>query len=170
MIATLTTENELFKGFNAASKVWIYSSDKPINDSMAKEINEKIALFTTQWTAHDVALKATGTVLYNRFIILCVDESQTNASGCSIDKSVHFIKQIEQGYGIQLFDRLTIYYLENGELASFHFNAISQKVESGEIDQQTKIFDATLTQLCALRDGFIKEAGNSWLGRFITTV
>ncbi len=168
MIATITTENELFKGFNAASKVWIYSSDKPINNAMAMDINEKIALFTTQWTAHDIALKATGTVLYNRFIILSVDESQTNASGCSIDKSVHFIKQLEQGFGLQLFDRLTIYYLKNDSLSSFHFNDISEKVKSGEINQQTKLFDTTLTQLGALRDGFIKEAGKSWLGRFIS--
>jgi hypothetical protein len=170
MIATLTTENELFEGFNAASKVWIYSSDKPINDAMAMDINEKIAQFTIQWTAHDLALKATGTVLYNQFIILCVDESQTNASGCSIDKSVHFIKQIEQGFGLQLFDRLTIYYLKGEEFVSFHLNDILEKVGSSEINQQTKIFDATLTQLGALRTEFIKEAGNSWLGRFITTV
>ena len=167
MIATLTTENGLFNGFNAASKVWIYSSDKSINDQMAEEINEKIALFTTQWTAHDVALKASGTVLYNRFIILSVDESQTNASGCSIDKSVHFIKQIEQGFGLQLFDRLTIYYLKGEELVPFHLNEILEKVGSGEINQQTKIFDTTLTQLGALRSEFIKEAGKSWLGRFL---
>jgi len=170
MIATLNSEIDLFKGFNPASKVWIYSSDKSIDDVKAKEIQEKINLFTTQWTAHDIALKATGTVLYNRFIILSVDESQTNASGCSIDKSVHFVKEIENRFDLQLFDRLTIYYFKNEELGSFHLNDILEKVGSGEINRQTKIVDTTLTQLGALRTEFIKEAGKSWLGRFIASV
>ena len=57
-------------------------------------------------------------IRYNRFIILIVDESHAGASGCSIDKSVHFMQQLEQEYGINLFDRFNLAYRNGEEILS----------------------------------------------------
>lgn len=167
MTATEFTEANVFKGFNEDSKVWIYSSDRLLTDNESETIDHLLVDFTRQWVSHNVSLKAAGKVLNNRFIVLAVDESIENPGGCSIDKSVHFIKSIETQFGIHLFDRLTIYYQKDSEMKSFHFNELKDKIADGEISGATKIYDSTIIKLRPLQNEFIKEAGNSWLAKFM---
>ena len=167
MNATGTIQPELFKGFHPDSKVWIYAADRFLAEDETVNINLQLDEFTREWTAHDVALKGSGAVLYRRFIVLAVDQSHTNASGCSIDKSVHFIKSLETQFGLDLFDRLIIFYQSNDEIKSFHFNDLIPKISLGEISGSTKIYDTTITQLGLFKNEFIKEAGKSWLARFL---
>ncbi len=167
MIATETIQAEIFKGFHPTSKVWIYSSNRMLIDSEAEQINSNLVEFTKQWVSHNIALKASGKVFYNRFVVLVVDESVENPGGCSIDKSVHFIKSIESQFDLKLFDRLTLYYKSGTEMKSFHFNDLKSKITSGEISENTEIYDTTLTQLGLFQTEFIKEAGQSWLSKFI---
>jgi len=168
MIVTQNTATtQLFENLNGNSKIWIYTSNLPLKEAVVEDLNRKIEVFTKQWTAHDVALKANGTVLLNRFIVLAVDESQTNASGCSIDKSVHFIKEIEQQFGIQLFDRLTIFYRLENQMKSFHFSDLQQKIAINKIRPDTEIFDTTITQLDKMRSKFVIDVKDSWLSKFL---
>lgn len=167
MTATKFIEADVFKGFEPDSKVWIYSSNRLLSDGESENIDQLLVSFTKEWVSHNVSLKAAGTVLNNRFIVLAVDESIENPGGCSIDKSVHFIKSIETQFGIHLFDRLTIYYQKDGEMKSFHFNELKDKIASGEISDSTKIYDSTIIKLGPLQNEFIKEAGKSWLAKFI---
>ena len=168
MIATeVTTLSRLFEDFRDDSKIWIYTSSRFFTEQEVEALNAQIAVFTREWTAHDIALKATGAVLFNRFIVLTVDESQTTASGCSIDKSAGFIRGVERALEVNLFDRLTIIYEGTLGLESFHLNEIKTIIDSGNFNLNTRIFDTTVLNLGALRAGFIKEAGKSWLKRFI---
>lgn len=167
MNATETTQTNVFDGFNPESKVWIYSSNRLLTVDETATINQQLLEFTKQWTSHNNALKAAGTVLHNRFIVLSADDSIENPGGCSIDKSIHFIQGIETHYGLSLFDRLTIYYQSDNEMKSFHFSDLQNKIASGEISENTLIIDTTITQLRALQSEFVKEAGQSWLARFI---
>ncbi len=102
------------------SRVWIYQSDKPFSASEATDIKNQIKAFCKIWTIHNQWLKADGDLLHDRFIVLMVDESQAGASGCSIDKSVHFIQSLESKFGANMFDRMTFAYQENGEVKTAH--------------------------------------------------
>src|SRR3978361_2025907 len=104
--------------FSEQSRVWIYQSDKELGDEQAKQLLDQLNNFATAWTAHNQQLKAKAEVRYNRFLILIVDESQAGASGCSIDKSVNFMKQLEQEFGINLFDRFNLAYRDGEEVKS----------------------------------------------------
>ena len=167
MTATETTKTNVFDGFNPESKIWIYSSNQLLSDADTENINQQLAIFTKQWSSHNNALKAAGAVLFNRFIVLSVDDSIENPGGCSIDKSIHFIQDIETRYKLNLFDRLTIYYVSEDEMKSFHFSDLQNKIASEEISDHTLIMDTTITQLGALQSEFVKVAGQSWLAKFI---
>lgn len=167
MIATNTSQADVVRGFNPDSKIWIYSSNRLLTNDETAAIIQQLLEFTKQWTSHNNALKASGTVLHNRFIVLSADDSIENPGGCSIDKSIHFIQGIEAHYGLSLFDRLTIFYQSDNEMKSFHFNDLQNKIASGEISENTLIMDTTITQVGALQSEFVKEAGQSWLARFI---
>src|ERR1700712_4874044 len=104
--------------FSENSRVWIYQSNKQLTDTQVIQLQVQLDNFTTGWTAHNSQLKAKAEIRYNRFIILVVDESLAGASGCSIDKSVNYMKQIEQQFNINLFDRFNLAYRSGSEILS----------------------------------------------------
>src|SRR3954466_6970271 len=115
--------------FSQHSRVWIYQADKKLTGEVVQQIQQELDKFTTGWTAHNNQLKAKGEVRYNRFLILIVDESQAGASGCSIDKSVHFMQQIEQAFGINLFDRFNLAYRDADKVLSLPRQAFEEKLK-----------------------------------------
>src|SRR6202012_4843064 len=108
--------------FSEQSRVWIYQSDRELSDEQVKQVLNQLNLFAAEWTAHNHQLKAKAEVRYNRFLILIVDESQAGASGCSIDSSVRFIKQLEAEHHINLLDRFNLAYREGNEVLSAQRN------------------------------------------------
>lgn len=148
--------------FSDNSRVWIYQSDKQLTDEQTQQIQQHLDAFTTQWTAHNNQLKAKGEVRYNRFLILIVDETQAGASGCSIDKSVHFMQQIEQKFGINLFDRFNLAYLEGSEVLSLPRNAFEDKLKQGEINANTVVFNNLVQNVKELQTKWQVPFKDSW--------
>src|SRR3954470_21026295 len=97
----------------AHSRIWIYQTNRQLTDEETNSISEKTKKFLESWTAHDNALKAGFEIRYNRFLILMIDEKVAGASGCSIDKSVHFIQSLEKDYQVDFFDRMSFAF-KNG--------------------------------------------------------
>lgn len=88
---------------------------------------------------------ATIDILYNRFLIVLVDEETASASGCGIDKSVRFIQQIEKDYLINLFDRLLVTFRdEHGVIRGTKLQEFEQLVEKGALNADTIVFNNLL--------------------------
>lgn len=148
--------------FSENSRVWIYQSDRQLSDTETAQVQQHIDAFTKMWTAHNNQLKAKGDVRYNRFLVLIVDETQAGASGCSIDKSVHFMKQIEQAFGINLFDRFNLAYREGNEVLSLPRDAFEDKLRTGEINTQTTVFNNLVPTLKDLQTKWEVPFKDSW--------
>jgi len=132
-----------YQNLSPDSKVWIYQSSRNFSDQEVGELCIILEKFADEWAAHGKNLSAYATVQYKRFIVLMVDESAAGASGCSIDKSVHFMKAIEQQYEIELFNRLNLAFLTgNGdEVKLVHKNSISELIDSQVINEETTVFN-----------------------------
>ena len=104
------------------ARVWVYQNSRELPEKEVNAIYEAGQEFINSWTAHGASLKASFDVLYNRFIVIAVDEEQALASGCSIDSSVRFVKQLEQQFGLNLFDRMQVAYHLNSEIRTCHLN------------------------------------------------
>ena len=102
-----------FDHFAPSSKVWVYQAERNLSSEEVAVADKAIEQFTEQWAAHSQELKAKGAILHQRFLVLMVDESQANASGCSIDSSVHFVQELGKHLSIDFFDRLNIAYNVN---------------------------------------------------------
>ena len=102
--------------FSPQSRIWIYQSNRKFTPVEEAEILTKLEAFTQQWKAHGHELMAKAEVRHGYFIILSVDESQANVTGCSIDSSVRLIKEIEQTLRVDLFNRFNIAYKIDGEV------------------------------------------------------
>lgn len=123
------------------SKVWIYQSNREFRDPEVDAIRKRMKEFMEDWAAHGQQLKAFGDVYYNHFVVIVVNEIEVQATGCSIDKSVHLIKEICETFDVDLFDRLTITYMKGLDVFACDKTTFLQKAESGEIDDKTLIFN-----------------------------
>lgn len=121
--------NNFFPNFPPQSKVWIYSADRILGETEVVEMQNDINAFTTKWQAHGIDLSATGKLLYNNILILVVDESVEAPSGCSIDGSVHFIKALDNKYGVNFLNRNHVAVLKDNEV---NIVSISEKEQLKE--------------------------------------
>ena len=112
-----------------SSRVWVYQSDRSLFDKEVDFINQKLLAFCNDWKAHQLHLNSSFKVLYNRFIILLVDERQQSASGCSIDSSVKIIKEIENKFGINLLNRTQIAFEQEGEILTLSTSEFKKIVQ-----------------------------------------
>src|SRR3954471_19503747 len=92
------------------NKVWTYIISRKLSAAELEELQTAGAGFVKSWTAHEVQLHASFEVYRERIIIVKVNESIHNASGCSIDKLVRFIKELEQQFKIELLNRMLVSY------------------------------------------------------------
>ena len=56
-----------FEQLPPQARIWIYQADREFSEAETLEIQARIKAFVTEWSAHGVALHASGQVLHNRF-------------------------------------------------------------------------------------------------------
>lgn len=153
------------------SRLWLYVSSRLLSTEETLQINSEIEIFCRQWAAHGVNLEAAGSVLHDRFIVLMVDETHAGASGCSIDSSVHFIRDLERKYGINLFNRMLIPYLDrDGAMQVITTSEVKQYIQSGVLDGETSIFNTTIQTKREMDTRFLIRLKESWLSRYLNPV
>ncbi len=148
--------------FHPESSIWIYQSNRSFNDKEIEELQQILHEFTQSWTAHNNQLKAGFEIRYNQFIVLIVDETQAGASGCSIDKSVHLMKEIENKYNVVLFDRMQIAYKDNGQIKILASEAFRENVETGKLNAETIVFNNLVKDYQSYKNNWETTMKNSW--------
>lgn len=148
--------------FSEQSRVWIYQSDRELYDDEVKQLHEILNKFASEWTAHNHQLKAKAEIRYNRFLILIVDENQAGASGCSIDKSVNFIKRLEQEFGISLLDRFNLAYRVGEKVLSAPRDVFEELLRSGKINSNTIVYNNLVQNLEQLETKWEVPFKDSW--------
>ncbi|TNE98140.1 MAG: hypothetical protein EP322_05435 [Bacteroidetes bacterium] len=121
---------DMFESFPDSSRVWIYQSQSRITEDIQNQIKKSLKLFLSGWATHGTELFGGAEIVEDYFIILCVDESKVPASGCSIDTSVRFIKELESKYNLNLFNRLNVLIELGNEKQIVHFSELSNYPEA----------------------------------------
>lgn len=148
--------------FSPQSRVWIYQSNRKFSQTEEAEILHKLSAFTSQWKAHGNELLAKAEVRYGFFIILTVDENQANVTGCSIDSSVRLIKEIEQEYNVDLFDRFNIAYKIDDEVKVQGKEDFETLVNIKQVTPETIVFNNMVQNLADLENKWEVAFKNSW--------
>lgn len=142
--------------------MWVYQSDKKLTDEVVQQIQQQLNSFTAEWTAHNNQLKAKAEIRYNRFLILIVDETQAGASGCSIDKSVRFMQNLEREFNINLFDRFNLAYKQADEVLSLPRHGFEDLLKLGSINTNTIVYNNLVQNLTELQTKWEVPFKDSW--------
>ena len=123
----------------ARARVWLYKTPRNLGQAEQKLVRERGAEFTAGWAAHGAPLDAVVDVLHDRFVVIAVDEEQAHASGCSIDKSVGFIKQLEYDLNLMLTDRMIVIFDRDDRIVSVRLQELPGLIKEGIITGDTMI-------------------------------
>lgn len=165
--ATLTPSLAHDAAFAPESRVWIYTTHRPLTEAEVLETQQALDTFVRQWTAHNQALQAKAEVFQNQFVILMVDETRAGASGCSIDKSVHFLEGLGQETGVDFFERMRFAWVENGKMQFADRAEFSAKVAEGKIPEETLVVNTLVQTKRDLSDKWLVPFGKSWHRRLV---
>lgn len=144
------------------SRIWIYQCSRELTDDEIVSIGTETKLFLEGWTAHNQVLKAGYEFRYNRFLILMIDEKAAGASGCSIDKSVHFIQSLEKKYGVSFMDRMKFAYKEQGRVEVVSRNQFEDMFSKGILNVDTVVFNNLIATKKELRSDWEVALSDSW--------
>lgn len=147
------------------SRVWIYQSDRVLNPEEEQRIQQKLDEFTSQWLAHGHQLAAYGEIRHSQFLILSVDEQVAGATGCSIDKSVYLMKEIEKEFGIGLFDRFRIAYRAGEQIVNCSKTEFEDLLNKGELNSDTIVFNNMISSRKDLDSSWEVAMKDSWHGK-----
>lgn len=154
--------------FAGNSRVWIYQAHRLFFLSEALQIEELLENFVRDWQTHGTPVKGYANLFYGQFIVLMADETATGVSGCSTDSSVRLIKDIEQRFNVQLFDRLSLAFQVENKTQLVPMAQLPYALENGLITPDTLYFNNTVLTKDELATKWLIPVKNSWLaGKYL---
>src|SRR5688572_14045535 len=157
----------LDKSFSPESRVWIYQSNRLFSMHEALAIEDMLNDFTSKWLSHGTPVKGAALLFFGQFIILMADEKATGVSGCSTDSSVRLIKDIEQRFGVNLFDRTTLAFVVKDKVQLLPLSQLQYAFDNGFISSNTLYFNNLVQTKEELESNWIIPIKDSWLAKKI---
>ena len=151
------------------SRIWIYQSSREFTRDEIESISAETENFLQTWTAHDKSLKAGFEIRYNRFLILMIDEKVAGASGCSIDKSVHFVQALEKKYDINFLDRMKFAFDSENGVEVVSGDRFRELFSSGALTGDSLVFNNLIGTKKELSTGWKIPVKDSWHHNFVST-
>jgi hypothetical protein len=149
--------------FHSDSRVWIYQASRLFSMSEALEIEELLNQFAAQWKSHGVPVKGAAYLFFGQFIVLIADETATGVSGCSTDSSVRLIKDIEQRFCVNMFDRTTLAFVAKEKIELLPLAQLQYAVDNRFIAPDTLYFNNLVQTKEGLETKWIIPVKDSWL-------
>lgn len=148
-------------------RIWIYTISQLLPEEQLNALKQRCQDFVSTWTAHEVSLDASFELYKNRLLIFKVNEANYNASGCSIDKQVRLVKELEQQFSVELLNRLLVAYEKQDEVAVVKASDIAGLLNDGSINEHTLVFDNTISQSTDLATNWKKPLKETYLSRYL---
>lgn len=148
------------------ARVWIYQSNREFTEQEKEQINKMTTDFVEQWTRHGENVRGSFTIKYNRFLIIAVDQSFVEVSGCSIDASVKLVQQIQAQFKVDMLNKLAIAYKENNAIKISSMAEFTNLAKTGVITKNTIVFNNMINTIEGVNTLWEVPATQSWHIRF----
>lgn len=155
-----------FEQLPGTARLWVYGAGRPFTAAELATIEAATPAFLDNWATHGMPLQASYQVLMGQFLLLAVDEAKQQASGCSIDSSTGFVRELEQKLGISLTDRSLVFFLMDDVVTAFPLSQLKQLAGQEAISPQTTLINTLVATKKELDSQWLLPAGESWLKRY----
>jgi len=144
------------------ARIWIYQSNRSLNEVEQSSISATLDEFLDQWKAHGQDLVSGFQISYSRFIVIGLDTEQAAASGCSIDAQVHLIQSLEKEYDITLLDRMNVSFKSGAFIAYKPLKEFKKMVKDKSVTGDTIVFNNLVNTKIEFETAWEVPAKDSW--------
>lgn len=112
--------------FPEDARLWVFVGDRKMSATEISWLNESLTQFVSSWQTHGKSLDAIGFVLHEAALVIVANENAVKASGCSMDKINHLVKDAGSQLSIDFFNRMNVLLPDtegNYELARYDMGA-----------------------------------------------
>lgn len=149
------------------SRIWIHLCNREFTEKELMEIKKRSDEFIASWNAHEMKLRAAIEVFHKQFIVVFVDEECVQTSGCSVDKSVHLLKDFEKIFNVSLYDRKLVAYRDGKTIRCCLLQEIEKLLAENRISDNTIVFNNLITTKAELENAWEIPLKNSWMMSFV---
>jgi hypothetical protein len=96
------------------------------------------------------------------------DEQATGVSGCSTDSSVRLIKQIEQMFKVNMFDRQMLAFMVKDRVQMLPLAQLQYGIDNNFITPDTLYFNNLVQTKNELENNWLIPVKDSWLAKRAT--
>ncbi len=154
--------------FHPSSRVWIYQSSRLFMISEALQIEDMLNQFLAGWNTHGTPIKGYANLLFGQFVVIMADETAAGVSGCSTDSSVRLIKQIEEAFKVDMFNRQNLAFVVKDKIQTIPLAQLNYALENGFITPDTIYFNNLVLDKTSLLSTWMVPVKESWLAARIT--
>ena len=151
---------------NPSSRIWFYGLTQPLSEAQSEELVQLMDEFVSQWKAHGAQLVAAYQWINHQFLFIAVDEGQQQATGCSIDKSVHLLQEFGAKHSVDFFNRMLVHAQTGEGFISYSTATLKAAIAEGLVDENTPVMHTTAATLGEIGSGLI-PLKESWAARFL---
>ena len=153
--------------FHDTSRVWIYQSNRLFSIQEAFQLEEMLEKFVADWKTHGTPVKGYANLFFGQFILFMADETAAGVSGCSTDTSVRLVKEVEQKFNVDLFNRQNLAFLVKDKIQIIPLNQFEYAIQNNFISPDTLYFNNTVLTKKEMADKWILPVKDSWLNKKI---
>lgn len=158
-----------FDSLSDESRVWVFASEPALDEEQARDLLVIADQFLERWSAHGSPLTCGRDLREARFLVIGVDPTVTDASGCSIDGLYRRLAQFERQSKVSLLSRDNVFYRDAaGAVRSASREDFARLASSGVVSPHTPVFDTSITSLGEWRARFELQASGSWHRALLT--
>lgn len=148
-------------------RIWIYTLSRPLEAPEIEELKSLCRQFVSGWTAHEISLDASYELYKDRLLIFKVNEAKYNASGCSIDKQLRFVKELENKFKVELLNRLLVAYEANGGVEVVKQSAVPGLLDAHALNENTIVFNNVISSSHELDSAWRLPLRSTWLSKYL---
>ncbi|HET9424209.1 MAG TPA: hypothetical protein VFO55_02470 [Gemmatimonadaceae bacterium] len=145
------------------ARIWVFGSDQPLTGAVADSLLAEVDAYLDQWKAHGFPLRAAREWRDDRFLVIGIDPTAEQASGCSIDGLFRALQTLQKTIGAQLLGGGRVFYRDaTGAPQSVSREDFTTLAAQGAIGPKTPVFDTSVTRLDDWRARFERPLAESW--------
>ena len=153
-----------FKSLPPSARVWVFGSDRPLEGDDAKALLAEVDRFLDQWKAHGAPLRSAREWRDDRFLVIGVDPTAEQASGCSIDGLFRGLQSLERSLATTLVAGGRVFYRDaEGSPQVTTRKEVPTLFDRGAITEDTPVFDTSLINAKDYREQFERPARATWV-------
>ena len=157
-----------FESLPDSARVWVFASERPLDDGEAARLLAEVDRFLERWNAHGHPLDSARDWSYDRFLTVAVDQTTAGASGCSIDGLYRALRALEGAFGTALLGGGVLHYLDaDGQVQGVTRAGFAERASAGQVGPETLVFDTAVESLGEWRERFPAPVRAGWYARLL---